>query len=487
MAITLIQSKSQQFASSSSARTLAFTANVTTGSLIVVGVATAFGGSGITVTVSDNLNGAHTQAGGYGGASNNRASVWYFVNTTPGACTVTVTPSASTYVTIAIHEYAGVATSSALDGTNSNAATSSTQTTGSVPVNNPDTLVFGAISGTSTPTAPAASAPYSFVQQKPNAFPTGASLLTLNYIGASAASTPTMTSSNTIGYQGAGASFKPLVETIANVYPPEFRLGPTVRAVPIFKLLLPPPPLDIAPPPTYPINTADSYPPEVGRRPYFLPQWASLRAAMIRDQHPPPPVPAPPSDLSAPMVWTGPRVPGVVWTYFLPVRSVPAFAFPANDPPPDLIGPQVYPPPVVFGPAIPGVLRARFVAPSGFIPTKPPVPTPTPPIGPGIGKNRPKVPRVPRYTTDTRRASHASEVIHNGWNALVDTGDIQQVGANRFVIRAGGFAAAADPTATDDVTIGAKPGSLWVNTVAGQAYVCISAAQGAAVWKQVTT
>ncbi len=48
------------------------------------------------------------------------------------------------------------------------------------------------------------------------------------------------------------------------------------------------------------------------------------------------------------------------------------------------------------------------------------------------------------------------------------------------------FSATSAPTAADDEDSLYGPGSMWVDTVAGTAYLCTSGATGAAVWKQFT-
>lgn len=46
--------------------------------------------------------------------------------------------------------------------------------------------------------------------------------------------------------------------------------------------------------------------------------------------------------------------------------------------------------------------------------------------------------------------------------------------------------ASAAPTVNDDSGDGYSPGSFWVNTASDLAYICVDASSGAAVWKQVT-
>ena len=49
------------------------------------------------------------------------------------------------------------------------------------------------------------------------------------------------------------------------------------------------------------------------------------------------------------------------------------------------------------------------------------------------------------------------------------------------------FAATVNPTTGDDTADGYSAGSLWVNTTAGTAWICRSAALGAALWLPITT
>jgi hypothetical protein len=47
-------------------------------------------------------------------------------------------------------------------------------------------------------------------------------------------------------------------------------------------------------------------------------------------------------------------------------------------------------------------------------------------------------------------------------------------------------AATTAPGVTDDEDAGYGVGSVWVDTAAGDAYLCVDATAGAAVWKQIT-
>jgi hypothetical protein len=96
----------QRFGVSALARTLAYGGALTPGSLLAVVVSTF--NNNITVTVADDVNGAYTQAGPYAINGAVRLSIWYFPNNaSSGTPTVTVTPSASAYVSLAIDEYTG--------------------------------------------------------------------------------------------------------------------------------------------------------------------------------------------------------------------------------------------------------------------------------------------------------------------------------------------------------------------------------------------
>lgn len=151
---TLLQTpQSAAFGASASARTLQYASNVTAGSLLACWVAQEnnSGTTPTTISVSDNVNGAWTQAGTYVtntfSGSGRRGSWWYFVNSAGGSKPIvtTGTPSASIYTEISIHEY-GVPspTSVTVDGTSTgapNAPSTTTVSTGTCTVSASGELV----------------------------------------------------------------------------------------------------------------------------------------------------------------------------------------------------------------------------------------------------------------------------------------------------------------------------------------------------------
>lgn len=140
-----------QYGSSGSARTLQYGGNLTSGSLLEVTVTTGSGLT-ITVTVSDDVNGSYTQADTYSVNGSNRISKWYFPNNaSTGQPTVTVTPFTTSFISIAIDEYTGVATSSPVRGTSRNTGSGgATATTGSITATAGDLIVTGLNDGNIT-------------------------------------------------------------------------------------------------------------------------------------------------------------------------------------------------------------------------------------------------------------------------------------------------------------------------------------------------
>lgn len=141
--IQAIQSCSGYHTNSTSAATAAFAANVAAGNLIVVGVS-VYNNTSLTATVTDNLGNTYTQIGSFFGGGQPMIALFYAKNVLGGACTITVTPSASAFTGFSATEYSGADTSSPLDGTSTNSGSSSnTLSTGSVSVSAAGGLVCG--------------------------------------------------------------------------------------------------------------------------------------------------------------------------------------------------------------------------------------------------------------------------------------------------------------------------------------------------------
>lgn len=205
------QSRSQGFGTSASARSLAFSSNVTAASLLAVAVTTYNTGGDVTVAVSDDINGSHSQAGSYTTQSNERASIWYFPNSGSGACTVTVTPSANAYVTIAIHEIAGRAAASPVRGTSNGTQFNTTPSTGTVTAVSGDVVL--ATFGFSGPilTSILADSPFADLEQVLDGSSTEG--IATAYHEAAASESGSWVCNTNVGWQAIGVSFKPLLDT----------------------------------------------------------------------------------------------------------------------------------------------------------------------------------------------------------------------------------------------------------------------------------
>lgn len=190
-----------------------------------------------------------------------------------------------------------------------------------------------------------------------------------------------------------------------------------------------------------------------------------------------------------PPVLYGPPVLGGPWTQFRRPEMRRAIPSPTELLPDVVNPPQNYPQPVRVGPPVPGApwtqfFRIAFPFPvADNTPPEPEVPT-----GPGRGKSRPYIARIPKKAgrINERRQARTSEQIHYILNALITRGELRQFGPSSWQLVSGGHTAEADPTANDDIANGFVVGSTWVNTLSGQAFVCVSNARTNAVWKQVT-
>lgn len=159
MANVLLQKNAQPFGNSASARTLVYTSNVTAGSLLTCWVPTF--NPGITVTVSDNMNGSWTQVATYVANGNQRGSWWYFKNSASGAITVTMTPSSSAFTSMHIHEHSVTSsTGVSVDNTSTGTGSSTAPATGTCTVSGSGELVLAGCGQGANANIPTAVSPH---------------------------------------------------------------------------------------------------------------------------------------------------------------------------------------------------------------------------------------------------------------------------------------------------------------------------------------
>lgn len=135
----MVQTNTAGYGNSASARTVVMNSNVVAGNSIVVGVATF--NSGITVTVTDSQGNTYTKDRDYVVNGNNRVSIWRCSAAVGGACTVTVTPSATAFVSINATEYPPMVVSP-VDNTVSATGTSNTPSAGTPTVSGSRRIIY---------------------------------------------------------------------------------------------------------------------------------------------------------------------------------------------------------------------------------------------------------------------------------------------------------------------------------------------------------
>jgi len=87
--------------------------------------------------------------------------------------------------------------------------------------------------------------------------------------------------------------------------------------------------------------------------------------------------------------------------------------------------------------------------------------------------------------TDATSVAAAGAVMDSDITA--GEGFLRMTGAGTYVAIKSNLAAAVAPAAaTDDVTLGYGIGSIWIDTTADKAYVCLDATDTAAVWTEIT-
>ena len=165
----------------------------------------------------------------------------------------------------------------------------------------------------------------------------------------------------------------------------------------------------------------------------------------------------------------GPPIPGAPWVAQpMPLDSPVPIAPPQNPLKAD-------PTKTIFGPPIPG---APLTVLSQFFALRQ-----TPPAPPSPLKGTALAPFIRRDPDASPRVRGFSEKVSDMLNSLMGQGYIKQTGPKKYVLAdAGNFVTTRAPGLFDDSSIGAVPGSRWIDTVAAKFYICISSAVGGAVW-----
>lgn len=114
--------------------------------------------------------------------------------------------------------------------------------------------------------------------------------------------------------------------------------------------------------------------------------------------------------------------------------------------------------------------------------------TRTPPPGPAglAGPTYPLVERHPDPQTDPARLRRITEKLSAVMNSLAGKGFIRLDGVSSWTLLPGGFYQNHAPGPNDDVTAGAYPFMLWIDTSTNTVYVNVSNTQGTAVWKVIS-
>mgnify|MGYP001610165967 CR=1 FL=1 len=144
MPIAFVQNLGNLSTSSATSLSGTFGSSTTTGNFIALG--SRVGATGRTVTGSDSNSNTYAQAKNQVNSTDGHEGfIHYAMNITGGAshqCTISISGAAST-IRITLHEYSGLATSGALDQTNSAQGNSASLDSGNITTLVADELLFG--------------------------------------------------------------------------------------------------------------------------------------------------------------------------------------------------------------------------------------------------------------------------------------------------------------------------------------------------------
>lgn len=86
----------------------------------------------------------------------------------------------------------------------------------------------------------------------------------------------------------------------------------------------------------------------------------------------------------------------------------------------------------------------------------------------------------------TLTLTNALGVAYGGTGATSASGARTNLGIDAIATKKSNLAAAVAPGVTDDAAAGYAVGSIWCDTTADDAYICLDSTNGAAVWKKMT-
>lgn len=453
--------------STSSPLALAYTDKVMAGDALLVGAWTNSATGGRTVTITDSLGNTWTQVDTYRNANVGdnrfRLSVWYAVANASGVCTVTSTASGSVLAMgLALTEYSGPATP-IIDGVvGQDGASSTSWSTGTIPVNSPHEMAVGFF-GCETDKTPSFTATGGFVTEiNLSIASVSDSVHVIDHADVSAGLAATATISIARGFAAIGLSLFAQTPTAPPTRQASQRIDPLADDNVLVWQQRRLPPVPLSRPPDNPLSQPCYQ--RFDALPVFNTWWQQLRPW-------PKPVAGPAPAVDSPL----PRQP---YQRFDPLVVLETWW--------EQFRGQPLPLTFVVTPPLPRPASQRFDAQPNFTAAwweylefvrRFPIPSVFPPAR--VSHIKPFLNRVPSPDPRLRRFS---ELLSELVNSLMGQGYIQEVATATWRVVGGGIAKARAPGANDDNSTGVNVGSVWVDTSVGKAYICVNATIGAATW-----